>query len=178
MSISLATWPSAWVGSPGRTSGRWPPPRCGGPPRLRPPHPPRRDTVFIPPPQIFYLYTSDWRVFSERSTVATHSELLEAAFAPEYIEYWQPRFAAAGAGAVARFRGDFFENQRITGQAFYSLGEADFQRLAARYGAQYLVVEQPHEYDFPLVYENAGYRIYALRLSAGQMRRIFYKLQQ
>lgn len=120
------------------------------------------DALFITPPQIWWLYQSDWRVFSERSTVATLSELLEAAFAPEYLDYWKPRFEALAPGALAQFQGDYFENKRLTAAAYYGLTTADFEALAARFQADYLVIEKPHAYALPVVYENAGFVIYAL----------------
>lgn len=123
-----------------------------------------KDTLFITPPHIWWFYESDWRVFSERSTVSTHSELLEAAFAPEYIAYWKPRFEALAPGALESFRGDFFESQRITGQAFYTLSSDQLLAVAQKYGAAYLVVEKPHLHDFPKVYENKGFVIYDLRM--------------
>lgn len=122
-----------------------------------------KDTIFITPPQIWWFYESDWRVFSERSTVSTHSELLEAAFAPEYISYWKPRFTALAPGAIEKFRGDFFGSQEITGQAFYTLSSDQLLAIAQRYGASYLVVEKPHLHDFPVAYENAQFVIYDLR---------------
>src|SRR6185436_6868779 len=122
-----------------------------------------KDTLFITPPQIWWFYESDWRVFSERSTVSTHSELLEAAFAPEYISYWKPRFTALAPGALENFRGDFFGSQKITGQAFYTLSSEQLLAVAQRYGASYLVVEKPHLHDFPKVYENAQFVIYDLQ---------------
>ncbi len=122
-----------------------------------------RDTLFITPPEKWWLYESEWRVYSERSTVATHSELLEAAFAPEYMAYWRPRFNDVAPGALDKFAGDFFANQRTVAAAFYSLSADDFHRLAAKYGAAYLVVEKPHIYAFPLVYENKGFIIYDLK---------------
>jgi hypothetical protein len=121
-----------------------------------------RDALFITPPQIWWLYQSDWRVFSERSTVATLSELLEAAFAPEYIEYWQPRFETLAPGALEHFRGNYFDNKAVTAQAFYSLSTAELEAVAARYGAGYLVVEKPHRHALPLVYENEGFAIYRI----------------
>jgi len=120
------------------------------------------DTLFISPPQIWGFYESEWQVFSERSTLATQSELLESAFAPEYLDYWRPRFESIAPGALVLFRGDYFENKRITEVAFYSHTSADFVRLGAQYGAAYLVAEKPHDYDLPLVYENSEYRIYSL----------------
>ncbi len=129
-----------------------------------------RETVFITPPHIWWLYESEWRVFSERSTVSTLSELLEAAFAPEYMDYWQPRFEAVAPGALARFQGNFFENIEITAAAYYNLHEPDIQRLACTYHASYFVVEKTHPYNFPIAisadgqpFENHEFIIYDLR---------------
>jgi hypothetical protein len=126
-----------------------------------------KDTWFITPPEIWSFYDSEWRVFSERSTVATHSELLEAAFAPHYVSYWLARFNDLAPGAFDKFRGNFFDNQKITAQAFYQLSTADFQRLAVKYNASYLVLEKPNRRDLPVCYggtdaENPSYIIYAL----------------
>ena len=120
-----------------------------------------RDALFITPPQIWWLYESDWRVFSERSTVATLSELLEAAFAPEYVDYWQPRFADVAPGALEHFRGNYFDNKAATAEAFYSLTTAELEAVATKYGADFLVVEKPHTHDLPLVYQNEGFNVYS-----------------
>jgi hypothetical protein len=119
-----------------------------------------RDALFITPPHLWWLYQSDWRVFSERSSVATLTELLEAAFSPAYVGYWRPRFEAVAPGALAQFRGNIFENKAVTAAAYYSLSTADMEAVARRYGADYLVVERPHAYDLPIVYENSGYTVY------------------
>ena len=119
-----------------------------------------REAVFITPPQMWWLYASDWRVFSERSTVSTLSELLEAAFAPEYIDYWRPRFEAVAPGALPRFRGDYFENKAATAEAYYSLSTADLEVVAQTYGADYLVVEKPNVHPLRVVYENDTFTIY------------------
>jgi hypothetical protein len=121
-----------------------------------------KEAVFITPPQLWWFYDLEWRVVSERSTVVTLSELLEAAFSPEYIARWKPRFEALAPGALAQFRGDVFTNTQITARAFYSLSSDDLQRRAREYGASYLVVEKPHHYDFPAVYENEGFVVYDL----------------
>jgi hypothetical protein len=121
------------------------------------------DTIFITPPQIWWFYDLEWRVVSERSTVVTLSELLEAAFSPEYIATWKPRFEALAPGALEQFRGDVFENTQITARAFYQLSSDDLRRIGNTYHASYLVVEKPHRYDFPIVYQNAGFVVYRLR---------------
>jgi hypothetical protein len=121
------------------------------------------DAIFITPPQIWWFYDLEWRVVSERSTVVTLSELLEAAFSPEYIATWKPRFEALAPGALEQFRGDVFENTQITARAFYQLSSDDLRRIGNTYHASYLVVEKPHRYDFPIVYQNAGFVVYRLR---------------
>ncbi len=132
-----------------------------------------KDTLFITPPQIYSFYDSDWRVYSERSTVVTLSELLEAAFMPNYlfdhtgsdgqvVYGWKTRFADFAPGALEKFRGDFFENERITAQAFYNLTPEQLLALAYKYHARYLVVEKPHAYPWTVVYENSQYVIYKL----------------
>lgn len=121
-----------------------------------------KDTLFIAPPHIWWFYIPDWRVFSERSTVVTFSELLEIAFSPNYLNTWLHRFNELAPGAVARFRGDPIENERIVAQAFYSLTSEDFTKVACEYHAAYLVVEKPHSRNFDVAYENAGFIVYAL----------------
>lgn len=121
------------------------------------------EAVFITPPHRWWFYESEWRVLSERATVVTLSEFIDAAFTPQYVETWRPRFEALAPGALARFRGDIFENLDITKQAFYGHSADDFRRIARQYGASYLVVEKPHTYAFPVVYENGQFIIYDLR---------------
>lgn len=124
-----------------------------------------KDALFITPPQIGNYYTSEWRVFSERSTLVALPDLNEAFFSPQYAEEWQLRFEQAAPGAINRFDGYHADNERVTAEAFYGLSADQFQVLARRYGASYLVVEKPHHYDFPIVYENKGFIIYDLRTS-------------
>jgi hypothetical protein len=121
------------------------------------------DAVFITPLYRWWFYESEWRVLSERAAVVTLSEFIDAAFTPQYVDIWRPRFEAVAPGALARFRGDIFENLAITQEAFYSLSADDFRRSARAYGASYLVVEKPHTYDFPVAYENDEFFIYDLR---------------
>jgi hypothetical protein len=123
-----------------------------------------KEAVFIAPPHIWWLYTSDWRVFSERSTVVTLSELLEIVFAPNYTNAWQHRIDELAPGAVGQFRGNPLENEQIISRAFYSLSDEQFLKVACEYHAEYLVVEKPHSYGFDVTYENAGFRVYDLPL--------------
>jgi hypothetical protein len=124
-----------------------------------------KDTVFITPPHLWWFYDPEWRVYSERSTVALWSDLLEIALVPDYVGEWKERFEMLAPGALARFRGDVFESRQIAARAFYSLPADDLLHAARRYGASYLVVEKPHAYDFPVVYENERFVIYRLPLN-------------
>ena len=82
------------------------------------------------------------------------------------MDYWKPRFEAVAPGALAQFRGNFFENLDITAQAYYSLSAEDLLNVARAYSASYLVVEQSHElieFRDVKVHENGQFIIYDLR---------------
>lgn len=121
-----------------------------------------KDDVFITPPQWWWFYNLEWRVVSERSTVVTLFDLAEAAFSPEYIKYWIPRFQAVAPGILNRFNGNVFESRKMTAEAFYSLSPQQFIDISHQYHAHYLVVEKPHSYPFHLVYENSIFLVYQL----------------
>jgi hypothetical protein len=120
-----------------------------------------RDALFITPPEKWGLYGSDWRTFSERSTLATHSELLMIALAPIHYDPWQERFVLLAPGAIERFNGNFFDAQRFTREAFNSLSDEQLLAVAARYDVDYLVLEQPRTLPLPsLNCVNRSYTIY------------------
>ncbi len=123
----------------------------------------RKDEVFITPPHLWLFYILDWRVVSERSTVSTLSEVLEAAFTPEYINYWKVRFNAVAPGAISRFNGNAFTSLKITKEAFYQLTVEDLKTISQRFMASYLVVEKPHRYSLPVAYQNQDFIIYSLK---------------
>jgi hypothetical protein len=122
-----------------------------------------KDARFITPPHIYGNYVSDWRVFSERSTVATLPELQEVPFYPEYLPDWEKRFEAVAPGATERFNYNYFTSRVYTSEAFYSLTPEDLIHVAREYHASYLVVEKPHFQEFPVLYENTEFVIYDLR---------------
>ncbi len=119
-----------------------------------------RDARFITPPQRWSFYETDWRVFSERSTVSTQSELLEMAFVPEYMAYWAPRFDAIAPGVRQQFSGDYFKDSAAVAQAYHALSDAALLDAAARYDATYIIIEKPHLRPWPIAYENAEFVIY------------------
>jgi hypothetical protein len=120
------------------------------------------DVNFITPPHLWGVYDTEWRVFSQRSTYVTLSELLEIALVPDYADTWKHRFEQLAPGALAQFEGHYFENVALTAEAFYSLSTAELVALGQANQLDYLVVETPHAHPLPLVYENEGFRIYEL----------------
>ncbi len=121
-----------------------------------------QDAMFISPPQIFWHYIPDWRVFSERGTVFTAPELMEAPFAPTFIPSIEERLSAVAPGALEQFNGNYLKTLELTGEAFYTNSRDDFIALACNYQADYLVVESGHPYDFETVYENDGFLVYRM----------------
>jgi len=121
--------------------------------------------LFITPPHLWWLFTPEWRVFSERASVATIVELMQAGLAPSHLDVWRPRFEALAPGAIAQFRGNILENIGIIARAFYGLSSDELARLARHYQASYLVVEKLQSPSRPwlVVYENEGFIIYDLR---------------
>lgn len=130
-----------------------------------------RDSVFVTPPHLWWLYVPDWRVYSERSTVVTLSELLEIAFAPEYAPVWRGRFEALVPGAQARFAGDYFANARLTGEIYRSLPTSRLLEVARRYGASFAVVERPSSHPLPVVWENEGFVVHDVSRGAVETAR-------
>ena len=88
--------------------------------------------------------------------------MIDIVYSPEYLETWRSRFEDLAPGALSQFRGDFFGNQAITARSFYGQSSADLQRIARKYGAEYLVMERPNVRDLPVVYENGHFIIYAV----------------
>jgi hypothetical protein len=120
-----------------------------------------KDAVFLTQPAEWWVYESDWRVYSDRSAVVEYSDLLEASVVLDYIEPWKARFDIVAPGAVSQFRGNVIDNLQIAARAFASLTDADLARIGAQYGAHYLVDEKSRRHNFPVLYENERFVIYA-----------------
>jgi len=121
-----------------------------------------KNAIFITPPHMFWLYDVEWRVLSERSSVSTISELLEAAFDPGYIPYWKERFADVAPGALEKFNRNFYVNLALTADAYRSLTTEDLVRIGKKYDATYAVTIKPTKYKLPVAYENDQYHVYIL----------------
>jgi len=121
-----------------------------------------REAMFITPPHLFGNYTPDWRVFSERSSVATIPEMMEIPFDPDFAISFQKRFSAVAPGAIESFNGDYMRSLDIAEGAYYSNTASDFRRLACEFSADFLVTEQGHPYPFDLAYQNTGFLVYRL----------------
>ncbi len=120
------------------------------------------DAMFISPPNMFWHYTSDWRVFSERGSVVTIPEIMEIPFDPAFEASFKERFEAVAPGAIEQFNGDYMKTIAITKEAFYTNQADDFTQIGCRFDANYLVVEIDHPYDFELIYQNDGFLVYQL----------------
>lgn len=120
------------------------------------------NAMFITPPHLFGHYTPDWRVFSERSSVATIPEMMEIPFDPDFAVSFQNRFAAIAPGAIESFNGNYIRSLEIAEWAFYSNSASDFKRITCEFSADFLVTEQGHPYPFDLVHENNGFLVYRL----------------
>lgn len=118
---------------------------------------------FITPPHLWSLTVTDWRVLSERSSVFTYAEMLELIFEPQFKDDLTARFELLAPSAIAQFEGDFFENREIIKKSFYSLSKAEFEAVAGKYNAKYIVYEKPYTLIFPIVFENEGFTIYEVR---------------
>lgn len=119
-----------------------------------------QSAIFLTPPDKWWFFEPDWRVYSERSTVATLSEVLEFAFTPEYADSWKIKFDDIAPLAREKFDGDLYKTIRLTKDAYASLSDAQMQTVAVKYGATYIVVEKPKLLSFPLVYENSSFAVY------------------
>ncbi|MBP6993618.1 hypothetical protein KBB12_00040 [Candidatus Woesebacteria bacterium] len=123
----------------------------------------QKNALFITPPEQFWMYDTEWRVLSERSTISTLSELLEGAFDPGYITYWKSRFEDVAPGALKQFKSNFYDNLSITKHAYYSLTTEKLIAIAKKYHASYIVIEKPHVHDLPIAYQNARFTVYQVR---------------
>jgi hypothetical protein len=119
------------------------------------------DARFITPPEKWGPQESDWRVHAERASVGTLSEILVGAFQPGYEIDWQPRFERVAPGALEKFDGDYFNNVRLTREAYYSLSTRDLLNVACDFDAQYAVVEKPTQHALPVAYENGQFWVYS-----------------
>lgn len=124
----------------------------------------KKDAIFIAPPYLWGFNNQDWRVVSERMPVVTWSELLEIAFTPEYVPYWKTRFEDISPSTINRFNGDALGNIYITKTAYNSLTQEKFESYGKKYNASYLVVEKPHSFQLPIVYQNANFIVYLLKV--------------
>ena len=121
------------------------------------------NALFITPPQEVGLYQPDWRVFSERGTVASLYDIFEVALKPDHLGTWKVRFENLAPKALDQFRGNYFENQTITRGAYNQLRTDQIIKIAERYSASYLVMEKSISHNLPILYENELYKVFGLK---------------
>ncbi|MBI2443529.1 MAG: hypothetical protein HYV40_06540 [Candidatus Levybacteria bacterium] len=119
-----------------------------------------KDAMFLTPPDRWWFFEPDWRVFSERSTFVTLSEVLEFAFTPEYTPHWVSRFTIAAPGALEQFDGDVYKSLKLTKEAYASQSDKQLSVLALVNDIDYIVVEKPRRLPYPLVYENRTFSVF------------------
>jgi len=121
-----------------------------------------QDSTFITPPHLFGHYIPDWRVFSERTTVATIPEMMEIPFDPDFSDSFKHRFESVAPGAIDSFNGNYLRSLEITKSAFYTNGTDDFADIACQFSADFLVVEEDQPREFEVIYQNPGFILYKL----------------
>jgi hypothetical protein len=122
----------------------------------------RKEAIFLTPPNHLNPVEPDWRVLSERQSLASLSDLLEVALAPEYLPIWRERFETLAPGAISKFNGNYFDSIRIAGEAYDSLSDQQLLDAACKYRASFAVVQKPRRRDLPVVHENEGFVVYDL----------------
>jgi hypothetical protein len=121
-----------------------------------------KDTRFITPPYEYWQYEADWRVFSERPTLATIPEIEVLHLNPDYTEGFVKRFSAIAPGVLDHLDGDYNHTLANTKKAFLSLTDSDFLQIAEDYGGDYLVLPNEKHSAFQQVYSNPSYTIYEI----------------
>ena len=120
------------------------------------------ESKFITPPHLFWHYIPDWRVFSERASVATAPEMMEIPFDPAFADSFRTRFNAVAPGAIDRFNGNYMQTLITTEEAYYTNSTEDFINHGCQFSADYLVVESSHPQNLTTVFQNTGFMVYKL----------------
>ncbi len=120
------------------------------------------DARFITPPQQWSLNITDWRVISERQSLATYSEMLELIFEPNYMSDFKYRFELVSPGAINQFKGDFFKNRLIIKDRYYSLSQDQIINIAQQQGVSFIVLERPNHLGLHIAYQNDEFVVYQL----------------
>lgn len=121
-----------------------------------------KEAMFITPPYIFWHYESDWRVFSERGTLVTICESMELHYDPPFASEFVPRLNDLAPGAIEKFDGNYYHTFESVREAFETLTDEDFERLADKYAIDYLVLPSHTSSDLPVIYRNPSYTVYNL----------------
>ena len=121
-----------------------------------------KEARFITPPYEYWQYEADWRVFSERSTLATIPEIEVLHLNPDYTDGFVERFSMLAPGVLDHLDGDYNHTLANTKKAFLRLTDADFLRIARNKACSFLVLPNEKTSGFQLVYSNRSYSIYKI----------------
>jgi hypothetical protein len=114
------------------------------------------DAVFIIPPGGELRAFEEFRVKGRRAIVADFKAI---PFTRDGLREWRERIRDLTNGAA--FGGARMEDRlRELHAGYASLTAEDFSRLAAKYGAGFILVEKPAELPFALLHETGGFRLY------------------
>ncbi|HSN95220.1 MAG TPA: hypothetical protein VLR89_09190 [Anaerolineaceae bacterium] len=119
-----------------------------------------QDGRFITPPYEYWQYEADWRVFSERATLATIPEIEVLHLNPEYTDGFIERFSMIAPGVLDQLDGNYNHTLANAKKAYLSLSDADFLRIAQDRDCRYLVLPNEKSSSFQKMYSNQSYSIY------------------
>jgi len=110
-----------------------------------------RDAIFITPP-----YLEGFRLRAERAIVV---DFKSTAYLETDVSEWLERLLDLTNHVVYTRKQDPYPAMRV---GYQSLTPRVIGRVAAKYGATFVVAERPTQFEMPLLYENASYALYEI----------------
>ncbi|MCG6534906.1 MAG: hypothetical protein L7F78_09490 [Syntrophales bacterium LBB04] len=105
------------------------------------------DSIWLTPP-----YLSGFRLRSQRSTIVEWKDGALGIFSPTYAEYWYQRMQDFGINVKT--------NVQLQPILYQILPFPELNRIAEKYHAHYIVVEQPKALPAPFLYSNSQFNVY------------------
>ena len=94
---------------------------------------------------------------SPNGTLAIICELMELHYDPPFASEFVPRLNDLAPGAIEKFDGNYYHTFESVREAFETLTDEDFERLADKYAIDYLVLPSHTSSDLPVIYRNPSY---------------------
>lgn len=121
-----------------------------------------KDDRFITPPYEYWQYEADWRVFSERASLATIPEIEVLHLNPDYTSGFVRRFSMIAPGVLEQLDGDYNHTLANTKKAFLNLSDYNFQSIGKEFACSFLVLPNEKTSSLKQVYSNNSYSIYQI----------------